>query len=280
MIATLGGEVVEVSHTEAHYSGQKYIRSGIGRFNRNRRFKGLKPVAEARFALTTKGVIVPHHAVDVDSMLFTDFFQKMPWYVSAGSNVAGILLGRVEGEARWHALASTLRLVRQVFLHLSIGHLDYIAIVSALVGRCAASVGDGHRDADQVAVSADRWLTHVIRHVGPEFTPGRIPRDPIRIQANPERTNHAERAYYPSDTGRPCPPCAVRGRVCGFPLGTQISVTAVFALAAWFFFFVCAFSPFFILIIARRDVFQACGYGLLSGGLFSAAFWTGMIGSS
>lgn len=115
--------------------------------------------------------------------------------------------------------------------------------------------------------------------ISPELTLGGVARDPIRAISQIEGNQNKAGASNADKAASPCPPRAVGGSVCGFPLGAQIGAAAILALAAWGFILIGALRPFGLLDIRRRDIAKALGYGLLGAGLLFAAFRIGMIGA-
>ena len=115
--------------------------------------------------------------------------------------------------------------------------------------------------------------------VGTQLPSRRISGYGVGLIRQPDSNDHRSRADNGGKPRDPCPPRAVGGRVCGFPLGAQIGATAILALAAWGFIFVGALRPFRLLASSLSDIAKAIGYGLLGVGLLVGAFCVGMIGS-
>lgn len=116
--------------------------------------------------------------------------------------------------------------------------------------------------------------------IGSQLPLSRITSNPIRMKSKGKRDEDPSQTAYTDQPASPCPPRAIGSSVCGLPLGAQIGISAIIAGLAWFCLLVGAFRPFGLLVIGRRDLIKAVGYGLLSIGLFVVAFSIGMIGAS
>lgn len=113
-------------------------------------------------------------------------------------------------------------------------------------------------------------------NIGPKLTFSRVTGDSIRINRKTNGDSNGKEAKSAKPGSPRCPPGSVSGCVRRLPLGAQIVIALIFLGAAWLAFD-RAFRPFGQLIISRRDIRQAIGYGLLSLGLFAISAWTWML---
>ena len=117
------------------------------------------------------------------------------------------------------------------------------------------------------------------RHIRPQLSPRGVSGYPVGPERQSDSDDDAKQAGDAEYAPSPCPPRAVGGGVCGFPLGTQIGIAAILAGAAWaslFWGFRCLGS---LSLIGRRQICEMVGYGFLSLCLFLLCFGVGMIGS-
>lgn len=147
-------------------------------------------------------------------------------------------------------------------------------------GRSLAMIGYRHIHNVLSRIKADLFNHNRSgTEIGTQFAFCGVASNQIGMECQSERNKNTYQAAQPNKSTDPCPPRAIGRRICGLPLGAQIGITAIIAGLAWLSFLIGALRPFGLLVISRRDIAKATGYGTLSLCLFALSFWIGMIGS-
>ena len=113
--------------------------------------------------------------------------------------------------------------------------------------------------------------------VSPQLSLRSIAGNRIGTESQSKSDQNKNRAYSGSEPGNRCPPGRISGCIRRFPLGAQIGISLVVALAA-LLSLARAFRPFGLLVVTRRDRLQGAGSALAGIGLLWLSFRVWMLG--